>query len=448
LDGILVYAAGLSSHYFLASDEGGALLNFCLVAAVVSACAMYVCEALAEGGRSDGPGRGFFLGAAALCSTIFGLQYVTALLHGGMSPDPIDHPSRIWFGVWCVSAILAMLAVRRVIGVAPLGRIARRPVAVVGPDHATGEIVQLLSRSRSRRADVVGSFRIDGTDEASGLGRSGLEALLDLGKSRRIDRILLVAPGLSETEVSSAVQRLQALSAEILLCPSAAALAGSVASSDLDRLPMRLLKRRPYGRSGEIAKRMEDLIVGTAMLIAFAPLMAIIALLIKWDTPGPILFKQRRLGLNNRIIEVLKFRSMHCDFLDYDCRHQTRRLDPRVTRVGRFLRRSSLDELPQLINVLRGDMSLVGPRPHAVNMHTNGRRCEQILTDYAQRHRVKPGITGWAQVNGYRGAVETDDALRQRFIHDMAYIDNWSLLFDLKILVRTVFHVSSSKNAF
>jgi polysaccharide biosynthesis protein PslA len=166
--------------------------------------------------------------------------------------------------------------------------------------------------------------------------------------------------------------------------------------------------------------------------------MASIAIAIKIDSPGPAFFRQRRHGLNNTEFEIYKFRTMiwHGDHSATGC-HQTQRNDPRVTRVGRFLRRFSLDELPQLLNVLRGEMSLVGPRPHPTVMRTENRANEEIVALYSHRHRVKPGLTGWAQINGYRGATHTADQVMRRVEHDLLYIDKWSIFFDLKILILT-----------
>jgi lipopolysaccharide/colanic/teichoic acid biosynthesis glycosyltransferase len=196
------------------------------------------------------------------------------------------------------------------------------------------------------------------------------------------------------------------------------------------------------------AKALEDFCLGAMMLILTSPMMVLIAFAIRSESPGPVFFKQKRHGYNNREILVFKFRTMYTDRLDYDCDRQTQRVDPRVTRVGRFLRKSSLDELPQLLNVLRGEMSLVGPRPHAVNMRVEGRMCHEIIPHYAHRHCVKPGITGWAQVNGYRGAVESSQHLIDRIHHDFAYIERCSVVFDLYILVRTISALASPKNAF
>ena len=192
---------------------------------------------------------------------------------------------------------------------------------------------------------------------------------------------------------------------------------------------------RPLSSEALVLKRLEDLLLGLGLLVVALPLMALIALAVRLDTPGPILFRQRRHGFNGREFTVLKFRSMTAAPQDDSNVPQARRNDPRITRVGAFIRRTSLDELPQLFNVMRGDMSLVGPRPHAI-AHNEAFGAQ--IEDYLRRHRVKPGITGWAQVNGYRGETETIEKMAKRIEMDLYYIDNWSLALDMRILLRTI----------
>ena len=187
---------------------------------------------------------------------------------------------------------------------------------------------------------------------------------------------------------------------------------------------------------------------GGGLLIAASPIMALAALAVRLDSPGPILFRQPREGFNNRSFHCFKFRTMYDERLEYRNITQASRDDPRITRVGRFLRRTSIDELPQLFNVLMGDMSLVGPRPHAASTRAGGRLFSDVVQSYAARHKVKPGITGWAQVCGWRGETDTEEKLIKRFEHDLYYIENWSIWLDLYILVRTVGAVLLPRNAF
>jgi putative colanic acid biosynthesis UDP-glucose lipid carrier transferase len=203
----------------------------------------------------------------------------------------------------------------------------------------------------------------------------------------------------------------------------------------MDTFNLLQVRPKPIDNWGFLLKSGFDYVGGALALLFFAPLMLVIAMAIKIDSRGPVLFRQRRHGFNHRVIDVFKFRTM-TTAENGDCVDQARKNDPRVTRVGRFLRRTSLDELPQLINVMKGEMSLVGPRPHALahNVHYAER-----LDLYATRHRVKPGMTGWAQINGYRGPTENPDMMRMRVRMDLYYIENWSLWLDIRIIALTPF---------
>jgi exopolysaccharide biosynthesis polyprenyl glycosylphosphotransferase len=192
-----------------------------------------------------------------------------------------------------------------------------------------------------------------------------------------------------------------------------------------------------------------DKIVGALCLIALSPAMLAVAIAVKLDSRGPALFKQSRYGFNNEKIEVYKFRSMYVDQLDVAARRLVTRNDPRVTRVGRFIRRTSLDELPQLFNVVfKGDLSLVGPRPHAMHARAADHLYDDVVDGYFARHRVKPGITGWAQVNGWRGETDTPEKIQKRVEYDLDYIENWSLLRDIYILALTPFALVRGHNAY
>ena len=206
----------------------------------------------------------------------------------------------------------------------------------------------------------------------------------------------------------------------------------------LGKIPVLMLWQRPFRDINGLLKRAEDFTVSVLAVILLSPLLVIGALLVRLSGPGPILFVQPRVGFNNEVIHVLKFRTMHAAQIDFDGCATTTRNDPRVTGVGHWLRRSSIDELPQLFNVIRGDMSLVGPRPHALNMMVGDLHYQDAVRGYASRHRVKPGITGLAQVNGLRGEIRTIDRAEQRVTFDKRYIETWSLGLDLRILAATV----------
>ncbi len=195
-------------------------------------------------------------------------------------------------------------------------------------------------------------------------------------------------------------------------------------------------------------KRAEDIVVALAALALLGPAMLLIALWIRLDSPGPVLFRQRRVGLGGREFQMLKFRTMRQEAAEQvNCRQATRR-DPRVTRAGIVLRRASIDELPQLLNVLRGEMSLVGPRPHAPGTCAGGRPFETVVPFYPARHRMRPGMTGLAQVRGWRGETDTEDKLIRRVQSDLEYIGSWSVWLDVRLLVRTLGAMLSMKNAY
>lgn len=217
----------------------------------------------------------------------------------------------------------------------------------------------------------------------------------------------------------------------------------------IEGLSVEWLDHRPIDRWGAVFKSIVDRGFGALLLLAALPICLLAAVAIKLETPGPLFYKQRRYALDNRVFHIYKFRSMAWQSMTPGAAlEQTQRNDHRVTRVGRWLRASSIDELPQLLNVLRGEMSLVGPRPLAVEMRTEGLYCHEITSSYAHRHRVKPGMTGWAQVHGARGATSTREQLAERVRLDLEYIERWSPLLDLKILLMTVRVVVKGTNAF
>lgn len=313
-------------------------------------------------------------------------------------------------------------------------------IAIVGAGQQSDLLAELIDQSGYRGYHLFGVFddrksRLDGLRYPP---RGDIDDLARMGRDAAIDRVIIALPYEAETRIIDLTQRLKSIAADIYLGlrePFSGRLQRtSNAPVGLQFLP---LVTRPISRRAALAKRMEDLFLGGALCLAALPVMMIVAVLIKLDSRGPVLFRQKRYGFNNRVIEIFKFRSMQHEQSDPSGGRQTKQGDDRCTRVGRFIRRTSLDELPQLFNVLLGDMSLVGPRPLPVGMRTCGLLNNEIAEDFAHRHRVKPGITGWAQINGHRGATETTDSVRQRVALDLDYIENWSVGFDLKILFMT-----------
>ena len=386
----------------------------------------------------------------------FSMLGVLVFAMGAISQALEDFP-RGWLVIWFTTSLL-LTSITRVLMGQYVRRLQRQGalaevVAVVGAGPVADRLVHSLRQTRSESIELLGVFddRVDRLGPDSILPAGSLEQLIELGKTRKIDWILLTLPPMAEHRVQAMVQRLKALSVPIGLCPQHVSLALPYHTIDYvgDTVPVGLLADRPIKRWDAVVKAAEDFLIGVIVTLLLLPLLAVIAVAIKLDSPGPVLFKQRRHAVNNHEFDIYKFRTMRWNpSVAAVGLQQTARHDSRITSVGRFLRSSSLDELPQLFNVLRGDMSLVGPRPHATNMRTEDRLGPDITDLYAHRHRVKPGITGWAQVNGARGATDTTGQLHRRVELDLHYIKNWSLLLDLKILALTARVVIQRTNAY
>lgn len=262
-----------------------------------------------------------------------------------------------------------------------------------------------------------------------------------------VDEVWIALPLEQKCRIQTLLHQLRHHTAVVRLALDIFPVLGISAHSiaDMGGLPMVSLNAAPLTPINRIQKAIEDRLIAGVLLVLLLPLMLLIAVGVRLSSPGPIFFRQRRLGWDGEVIKIYKFRTMVCHEEPNGGVTQARRSDPRVTAFGRWLRRTSLDELPQFINVLQGRMSIVGPRPHAL-AHNDYYR--DMITDYMQRHKVKPGITGWAQVNGWRGETDTLDKMQKRVEYDLYYIENWSLFFDFKIIFLTLIHGLSDKNAF
>jgi Undecaprenyl-phosphate glucose phosphotransferase len=277
----------------------------------------------------------------------------------------------------------------------------------------------------------------------------GLDALLDLARKGELDQVLFCVPNLPKERLHDIVDQLSNVSIDVaVIPPEAIHLAPGYRVHLLGQLPVLTLWQRPFRDMNGLVKRSEDLLIAGAAVVLVAPLLLLTALLVRLSSPGPIFFVQPRIGFNNELIHVLKFRTMYADRSDLRAEQTTTADDPRVTPIGRVLRRLSLDELPQLFNVIRGDMSLVGPRPHATHMKVGDRYYQDAVRGYAGRHRVKPGITGLAQVKGVRGEIRTIERAKLRVELDTKYIENWSLWQDLWILAATFRAVIWDRDAY
>ncbi len=360
-----------------------------------------------------------------------------------------DQYSRLWIFYWLALGVGLSSGAR--VGVAAyIGRRQRAgnlsvSVAIVGNEPFAQQVIDQITAAGDIEVRVVGIFapRLAGAGVASD---ATVEGLLRLARKTHIDEIIVHLPDKRDAAFGAVLRRLGELPVNVNLCPDL---------SDLPISPRKLtvlqetfminVFERPLSGWSAVLKRGEDVVLSGLLLLFFAPLMLLIALAVKLDGSGPVFFRQPRFGFNNNPFTVLKFRTMRPDAASDATVPQARRNDPRVTRVGRVLRKTSLDELPQLINVLRGDMSMVGPRPHAI---AHNEYYAEVIDGYLRRHRVKPGITGWAQVNGLRGETATVQAMHDRVKHDLYYIENWSLRFDCWILLRTLVVGFMHRNAY
>jgi len=384
------------------------------------------------------------------------LEFIGLVLALGFASRSLDTMPRGLMALWFASGFTLTLSNRMVLA-AYLRRLERKgilweTVAVVGAGPVADRLIRHLLQTRPESVRVVGVFDDGaGADAKCTFGPTGTIAdLVAMGQKGAIDWVLITLPCTAERRLQNLVHTLKGLTIAVGLCPQNVGL--SVPCDAIgyvgDGLPVTLLADRPIKRWSAVMKAVEDFALGAAITLLLAPLMLLVAIAIRLDSPGPILFKQRRHTSNNVEFDIYKFRTMRwCPAGDNGILQQTCRNDERVTRLGRFLRASSLDELPQLLNVLRGEMSLVGPRPHAVNMRTEQRLGHEIIDTYPHRHRVKPGITGWSQVHGLRGATETAEQLRKRVELDLYYVEHWSLGLDLTILLMTFWVVLRGTNA-
>lgn len=318
------------------------------------------------------------------------------------------------------------------------GLIQRRAVVAGGGVHAERLIRGLAARPESDvRLYSIFDDRDDlrSPQQVLGLPKiGGYDDLIGFVRNSEVDMVIISLPLDAEERINWLLARLKVLPVEVRLSAFSVDYAFTPQAGE----PLIAAIRGTFAPERRLMKRAFDIVFATLALLLVWPVMLLAALAIRLETGGPVFFRQKRHGYNDRVIDVLKFRSMFVEAADPTARRIVTRDDPRVTSVGRFLRRTSIDELPQLFNVLRGDLSLVGPRPHAVDaLSSQQERFTSIVEGYSARHRLPPGITGWAQIHGLRGEVDLPAKLRDRFEHDLYYIENWSLWLDLRILLRT-----------
>ncbi|MFD2646215.1 undecaprenyl-phosphate glucose phosphotransferase [Devosia albogilva] len=369
-----------------------------------------------------------------------------------------DELSRVWVAGWFVGGALLLVAFRTALRTlvwswTNKGRLRRRTVIVGGGKDAE-ILIQRMEASASNDIELLGLFddRVDGRspDMVAGYAKLGtVSDLIEFARRTPVDLVIVSMPLSAEKRVLAMLTQLWVLPVDIRLSAHMSQLkftdraysyVGDVAVFDM--------ADRPISDWNLVFKWIFDKVVALTALVLLSPVMLITAIAIKLESKGPVFFVQHRHGFNNELIRIYKFRSMRTDMLDAAAAKLVTKDDPRVTRVGRFIRKTSIDELPQLFNVLKGELSIVGPRPHALQAKADNKLYYEAVEGYFARHRVKPGMTGWAQINGWRGETDTLDKIMQRVNHDLYYIENWSILLDIYIVLMTPIRLLNSENAY
>lgn len=368
------------------------------------------------------------------------------------------HIDPSWLYKWSALATLHIILTRGLLYVWTKPRIekggSRQRIAIVGGGKAAEDAITTLENSKGLDIEIVGLFddRFDNRSPESvrkhkKIGK--IAELADYSRNNRVDLIIVAIPLSAEQRLLQILKRLWELPIDIRVSGQAAVLKLSPrAYTYIGDLPLLSLFDRPLSGWDQFMKDTLDRAIALVAIILLSPVMLAVALAVRLESKGPIIFRQKRFGYNNELVQVYKFRSMYTDMSDATATKLVTKGDPRVTKVGRFIRKTSMDELPQLFNVLQGQLSLVGPRPHATQAKAAGTLYDEVIEGYFARHKVKPGITGWAQINGWRGETDTHEKLEQRVKHDLDYIDRWSLGLDLYILAKTPLALFKSENAY
>jgi Undecaprenyl-phosphate glucose phosphotransferase len=358
-----------------------------------------------------------------------------------------DLVSRVWLVSWYISGSVVLVTFR--LSLRALirrwtadGRLRRRTV-IVGGGADAAVLIEAIRQGADSDVNLIGLFddRVDdrSPETVAGCPKLGpISALVEFARRTRVDLVIVSMPLSAEKRVLEMLKQLWVLPVDIRLSAHMSKLRfAQSAYSYVGDVPVFDVADRPISDWNLVFKWLFDHLVAVLALIVLSPVMVVTAIAIKLDSKGPVLFRQKRQGFNNELIEIYKFRSMYTEKADQGAAKLVTKDDPRVTKVGRFIRKTSIDELPQLFNVLKGQLSIVGPRPHALQAKAANVLYYEAVEGYFARHRVKPGITGWAQINGWRGETDTLDKIMQRVNHDLYYIEHWSLLLDLYILLMT-----------
>lgn len=423
--------------------------------AAIILCINYLLIRISRDGYAAFKGQGEDLGGNAIADFILASALTTLVV---IQLDMLREFSRgfalYFMGAVVILLFLSRITFRRVIyRMMDEGLIGQRVAVYAESVRIAARVAHLLELERLPHLRLIGYADDRDRGEAGGdvgLARiGGLDELLDLARQGRLDHVILAVPRISQARLDQIAETLSSASIDLCILPrETLEFSTRYRVSFLGSLPVFAVWQQPIRDIDGIVKQGIDYLLASIALVLLAPIMALTAVAIRIESKGPVLFRQNRFGFNNKEIGVLKFRSMYVDRQDVSGAQRTQKHDPRVTRVGRIIRRTSIDELPQLFNVLKGEMSIVGPRPHATMMRVGEKYYFDAVKGYAARHRVKPGITGLAQVRGLRGEIATAERARKRVEYDLYYIENWSPLLDIRIIIETVLKIFWDKHAY
>ncbi|KPF43127.1 undecaprenyl-phosphate glucose phosphotransferase [Rhizobium sp. AAP43] len=454
LEFFALFAIALGANYFVAEDPGGHFLAglatgsggalLALVLMQLSDC--YHVSILRGPMRS----MGRVLGSWTVAVAVLALANLFFAQNDSAFPSVLSAWYFIGAGYLIIERNLIGLAIRR------WGRngVMERRAVIVGGGKPAKDLIRALEQQPENDIRICGIFDDRNSerspDVVAGYPKLGTVAeLVEFARLAHIDMLVISLPLSAEARIMHLLKMLWVLPVDIRLAAHSNNLRFRPrAYSHVGAVPLLDILDKPIRDWDSVAKRAFDIFFSVLALILLWPVFIATAIAVKTTSKGPVLFVQKRHGFNNEVINVLKFRSMYTEMSDPSAKLAVTKNDPRVTPVGRFIRKTSIDELPQIFNVLRGDLSLVGPRPHAVAGQTRDKTFAEIVEGYFARHRVKPGVTGWAQINGWRGEIDTDDKIKFRTAYDLYYIENWSLLFDLKILFLTPIRLLNTDNAY
>lgn len=417
-------------------------------------CINYFLIRMSRGGYSGFKGQGEDVGGSSLADFLLASALTSlVILQLQMMPEFSRGIGLYFIGFSMTAIFLSRIVFRKFIWkLMERGVVGQRVAIYAESPKAAEKVASLLELERLPHLKIIGFSDDRGRTQGKEISLpylGGFEALLQLARAGGLDQVILALPSIQQERLDHIAEALSAASIDLCVLPrETMELKPGYRINFLGGLPVFAIWQQPIRDIDGVMKELTDRSLAFFAVLVFAPLLVLTALAIKLESKGPVLFRQKRFGFNNNEISVLKFRSMYTDRQDTSGAARTQKNDPRVTRVGRFIRRTSIDELPQLFNVLRGDMSLVGPRPHATMMRVGDKYYFDAVKGYTARHRVKPGITGLAQVRGLRGEIATTDRALKRVEYDIYYIENWSPLLDIRILIETVLKLAWDRNAY